>query len=400
MSDVKKWLHVDMDSYFASCEQQANPFLRGKPIGVVGNPYGGKAYRSVIAACSREAKKFGVKSGMPPYKAKKLCPNLLLVPADRAKYEYVTRRAVKIFSRYAPEPQLFSIDEAFLDITQTQGSSRAYDVACRLQCEVKSAFGGYITCSVGIGPNRFLAKVASEIKKPGGVFEISKENQKEVFSSLNLEDVFGIGVQTRKKLKEIGIQNLEELASAPPGVLREKLGMKGESLKRLAQGKESACLSRPAQALKHSYHKTKPVSCSRSQTLASDCHSLSKLKSLLSFLSEKVASELRSQNLTGNIVRVNIRYQDFTSFSRQRKLDSLLMPDGAVIFQKALRLLQRQGLEKPVRKAGVAVTGLREHKQPFLFEKEKKREKLLEVKDKINSTMGDNTILPLRCVDM
>ena len=183
-------IHIDFDSFFASVEQQYNPFLRGRPIGVIA-----KNGRTCIIASSREAKKLGIKTGSRSWEAKKIYPKVILVPADFNKYWEISRKFLKICSCYSPFVELFSIDEVFIDISPTLHlfENSPYKIIYLIKERIKYEIGEYITASVGISHNRLLAKMASGLNKPNGVFKVDTSNIDEVYEKAKLTDVCGIG---------------------------------------------------------------------------------------------------------------------------------------------------------------------------------------------------------------
>ena len=221
---------IDMDAFFASVEQQVNPKLRGKPIAVIGS--GG---RTVITTRSYEARAFGVKTGMNTYEAKKLCPDLILVVGDNEKYAHTCSELSIVYRKYTPDIEIYSIDEAFLDITTTQhlfGGPEAIGFA--IKKEVKDQFG--INCTVGIAPNILMAKLASDIAKPDGLKWIKPEDNETLLEDLPVKDLWGIGSATAEKLEQLGIRTCGELGKAPASLLRNKFGITGETLKHMGQG--------------------------------------------------------------------------------------------------------------------------------------------------------------------
>jgi DNA polymerase-4 len=222
---------IDMDAFFASVEQQVNPKLRGKPIAVIGS--GG---RTVITTRSYEARAYGVKTGMNIYEAKKLCPDLILAVGDNEKYAHTCNELSVIYSKYTPDIEIYSIDEAFLDITTTQhlfGGPEAIGFA--IKKEVKDQFG--INCTVGIAPNILMAKLASDIAKPDGLQWIKSEDTETLLKDLPVKDLWGIGSATAEKLEQLGIRTCAELGKAPASLLRNKFGITGETLKHMGHGR-------------------------------------------------------------------------------------------------------------------------------------------------------------------
>ena len=219
-----------MDAFFASVEQQSNPKLRGKPIAVIGS--GG---RTVITTRSYEARKFGVKTGMNVYEAKKLCPHIIFVVGDNEKYTHTCTELQKVYLQFTPDVEAYSIDEAFLDVTTTHhlfGGPEA--IGYSIKKRIKDLFG--ITCTAGIAPNILIAKLASDIAKPDGLRWIKPEDVNAVLEELPLKELWGIGSRLAEKLGAFGIKTCGQLGRAPVSLLRNKFGIVGEHLKAMGMG--------------------------------------------------------------------------------------------------------------------------------------------------------------------
>jgi DNA polymerase IV len=217
-------LHLDMNAFFASVEQQANPGLRGKPIAVIGSNG-----RTVITTASYEARKFGVKTGMAIWEARRQCPQIILVVGDNCKYTYTSSRIFKMMLDYTPLVEVFSIDEAFLDVTHSLkifGSPER--IAYLLKARIKQSFG--LTCSIGIGPNKLLAKLASDMKKPDGLTIIRPDEVLQVIDPLPIKDLCGIGSRTERHLNLLGIKTCGDLGRFPVDILKRKFGVTGQHL--------------------------------------------------------------------------------------------------------------------------------------------------------------------------
>jgi DNA polymerase-4 len=217
-------VHVDMNSYFASVEQQANPFLRGRPLGVCAYL---REYGCVIAA-SIEAKRLGMKVGMTVKQARERVPGAVFVENDPAKYRAVTSRVFSILHEYSDQVEHYSIDEAFLDVTDWyRDAAEAAWVFTRVRRRIRDEVGEWLRCSIGIAPTRFLAKTASDMEKPNGLVVINQENLDVILDRLDLEDVCGIGPRTRKRLERLGYYRLLEVKRAPIGNLMRAFGKQG-----------------------------------------------------------------------------------------------------------------------------------------------------------------------------
>src|ERR671919_2976630 len=228
---MRRILHVDMDAFYASVEQRDNPALRGKPVAVGGSPGG----RGVVAAASYEARRFGVRSAMPMARALRLCPQLVIVRPDFAKYMAASQAVFSIFRSVTPLVEPLSLDEAYLDVTENSwGEPLGRKVAERLKREIKEATG--LTASAGVAPNKFLAKIASGWKKPDGLTVIPPERVESFLQGLPVDALWGVGPVTARKLRARGIDKLIDVRTVDPVVLRETVGSLAEWLQQLAQG--------------------------------------------------------------------------------------------------------------------------------------------------------------------
>src|SRR3989344_3975778 len=225
-------LHIDFNSYFASVEQQANPRLRGKPVGVTG---GDRMKRTVLGAASVEAKKFGVKTGMQIWEARKLYPNIILVQGDSDKYLEVTKRFLGILKDYSPYLEVFSIDECFLEVTGNRLQVTA--IAKNIKKRIKKEIGEWITCSIGISYNKLMAKLAGSLQKPDGLVIIP--NQKEaikILDKIELDEICGIGPRIKKRLNNMGIFDFSSLRKAPLPALLASFKSYGQFLYDASRG--------------------------------------------------------------------------------------------------------------------------------------------------------------------
>jgi DNA polymerase IV len=226
-------LHIDFDSFFASCEQQFNPKLRGKPIGVTATNG-----RTCIIAASREAKKLGIKAPGRTWEAIKIVPDMIYVPAQFEKYWEVTQKFLNICKDYSPQIELFSLDEVFIDITKTEHLfSGRYEVIKVIKKRIRQEIGEYITVSVGLSYNKLLAKLGSGLNKPDGLAEIWPKDVEKVYSTIELTDLCGIGERVKRRLNKIGIYTPLELREAPlDPLIKEFKDVEGHFLKSLGEG--------------------------------------------------------------------------------------------------------------------------------------------------------------------
>lgn len=399
-------LHLDMDSFFASVEQQSNPKLVGKPVGVIKGEG-----RTCIIAASREAKKLGIKTGTTTYEAKAIYPKIILIPADFDKYFSVTKRFIEICSRYSPDLEVFSIDELFLDVTQTEKLSGGVSGIVRgIKNSIREEIGEYITCSIGISYNRLLAKLASGIKKPDGVFEITFENRDEVLFSCKLADVCGLGFRLERRLFDMGITNFKALREVPTKCLAASLGpFWPKELKRLSFGEDDSLLTRvghpPAggPAMK---------SVSRTFTLYENTTDLKIVKSTLRNLCEEASWKAREMGMTGRQIGIAVRGEGVVVgrvpsvalakeggeriSNYKHKTLKYFINSGGEFFKIVWELFEKMQWRGSVRFLGVWLGMLKPKSEltMSLFPEEKRKESLLTAMDKVNNRFGELTLYP------
>lgn len=365
---------IDMDAFFASVEQKANPRLIGKPIGVIG---GGA--RTVITTASYEARRFGVKTGMNIREAKSACPHLILVIANNARYTHTCRGLEEIYNRFTPDVEIYSIDEAFLDVTTTHHLfGGPEEIGRSIKRSIKETFG--INCTVGIAPNILLAKLASDIAKPDGLRWIKPEDVEGLMEDLPAKELWGIGTKIAERLAVLGIRTCGELGRTPSSLLRCKFGIYGETLKEMGKG----ICKRPVQ--------TKPEdarSIGHSMTLQKDIWERREIEAYLLKLSEMVGRRARKHRYMGKTVSLIIRYADFETFSIQRTLPEFTN-DTHVIYEGVITLLERIRLRDKVRLLGVGISTLiNDPCQIPLIEEERKRKAVLRAMDYVNDRHGE-----------
>jgi DNA polymerase IV len=375
-------LHVDMNSYFATVEQQANPLLRGKPIAVGGSPL----TRTIVAAASIEAKKYGVKSGMSLHEALQLCPHIILVEGDGEKYMYITQRFLTILENYTPLLEFFSIDEAFLDLTNThERFGGPLSIALEIKRRLREELGEWLRCSIGIGPSKLIAKLASEIKKPDGLVMVRKAEIPGLIERMKLSDLCGIGKRMERRLVNLGIDTVAKLRRAPVNFLTEHFGIMGLVLHKMSMGEDSSPVL--------PYYEVPPVkSMGHHYTLAKDTYDMEVVQRILLRLSEQVARRLRNDHYRGKTVTLTIRAHDLLFFSRQRTLKEYI-DDGYRIFQEAMDIMRSLALYGPIRLVGVSVSNLaHDYRQLPLFLKERKSYLLTRTIDRLNDRYGEFTV--------
>lgn len=338
--------HIDMNAFFASCEQQDNPSLRGKPIGVGGKP----GTRSIISAASYEAKALGVKTAMPSHEAIRVCPKLIIVPPRFRRYQEYSKRLFNIFERFSPDLEVFSIDEVFLKVPQNQCQSMAQIIECakKIKSLIAREVGEQLTCTIGIAANKRLAKLAGELQKPNGlVWILNQDNlkyqqslkdagvlalsQQQVFKNTKVEVLCGIGYRLSRRLRAHGIYTLEDLAKTS-----------FDSLKHIAFPYEKelylAGLGADLSRVNSYYKMPREKSIGHQYTLPHDVP-IYRLNSYLYYLAEKVGHRLRKNNFVCQKVAIYLRATSRQSWGSSRKFNNFIESDQD-IFRAANHLIQ------------------------------------------------------------
>ena len=375
-------LHVDLDAFFASVEEQEKPWLRGKPVLVAGN----YTHRTVVATASYSARRYGIKTGMPLSQARRLCPEGIVVVGDPAKYVNISRQIFHHCYLFTPLVEIYSIDEAFLDLTYVGlWRDRSIEAARQIQDWVRKEFG--LTCSAGIAPNKLLAKLASGIEKPNGLTSILPSQVSFLLESLPVEKLCGIGPKTQVALSEMGILTCGQLGRIPVAQLTNRFGVIGYTLKEMGQGKDDTLVvpswsDPPVKSMGHSH------------TLDQDTLDVEEIRATLLMLSEKVGHRLRAENYRGCTVVLTLRYSNFETISRHKTFSSYIH-DGYQIYQRALEILETVfWYPRKIRLLGVSVTHLIRHeKQLSFFSEDQQREDLDKTMDQINGRWGQNTLV-------
>ena len=340
---MRRILHVDMDAFYASVEQRDNPALRGKPVAVGGSPGG----RGVVAAASYEARAFGVRSAIPMARAVRLCPSLLIVRPDFAKYKAASDAVFGIFRSITPLVEPLSLDEAYLDVTENAwGEALGQTVARRLKEEIRTATG--LTASAGVAPNKFLAKIASAWKKPDGLTVIAPERVEHFLQRLAVDALWGVGPVTASRLRERGIERLLDVRTADPAVLREAVGSQSDWLRQLAEGIDD----RPVVPNREA------KSSGTENTFSADLTDLVQIRGEVDAMARDGAAWLERRSLFCRTVVIKVRYSDFTTVTRSH---SCLPPTRSAdeIAARAVALLGKTEVgQRPVRLLGVSVHNL------------------------------------------
>ena len=337
-----KILHIDMDAFYASVEQRDNPSLRGRPLVVGGQPN----RRGVVAAASYEARAFGVRSAMSMAKAVKLCPALVVVPPDFARYKTASTTIFNIYREVTPLVEPLSLDEAYLDVTQNSWDEPlAMTVAQRLKHRIREATG--LTASAGVAPNKFLAKIASGWKKPDGLTVIAPDRVEPFLQRLPVDALWGVGPVTAKRLRERGITRLVDLRAIDDHALREAVGSMADWLKQLANGIDD----RPVVA------DYEPKSSGSENTYAEDLTDIDTIRREVDEMARHAVAWLERRDLLARTVTIKVRYSDFTTITRSHT--AAASRDAADLSARARQLLDKTAAGKrPVRLLGVSVHNL------------------------------------------
>lgn len=382
-------LHIDFNSYFATVEQQANPRLRGKPVGVTG---GDRMKRTVLGAASVEAKKFGVKTGMQLWEAKKLCPDIILVSGDSDKYLSTTTKFLNILKDYTPNLEVFSIDECFLSV-----ENDPIEIAHEIKRRIKEELGEWIRCSIGISYNKLLAKLASNLQKPDGLVVIS--NQKEaikILDKIELDEICGIGGRIKQRLFNMGITNFAKLRQVPLQALLASFKSYGQILYNMARGIDHS-------PIVPFYEKEEVKSVGHRHTIDTDSDDPIEIKQILLKLTELIARRLRAKNLVGKTVHFWYKQSFPSPFGERRSADFsgegmqiTIQPtnDGFEIFQAAWKIFYQIWNGGKIRMVGVSISNLKPAipQNLSLLPETSKRETILQVLDKINNKFGEFTL--------
>lgn len=383
---------VDMNAFFISCEMTRNASLVGKPSAVAGDP---KNRSGIILAANYEARTLGVKTTMVIHEALKLCPNMHLVPPDMPFYESKSKQVMSILSNYSPVVEQNSIDEAWLDMTGTEGLfGTPLEAARKIMDEIKDSLG--LWCSIGISENKFLSKMASELKKPLGITELWKHDIPTKLWPLPVKAMYGIGTKTADKLNLLGIQTIEQLAKYDRRQLAKTLGKYGEEIYLHAHGHDTSSIQ------PHMTGEMKSIG--RSTTLPEDINDIEKAKLILLELADDIGMTARKYGKKARTVHITLKYPDFKVITRQTTISPTCVTND--IYQAGCTLLEQNWNRfRPVRLIGISISGFYENctmGQLSLFDlcgdnikddtKDDKLERIDRAIDKIRTKHGINKI--------
>lgn len=375
-------LHVDMDAFYASVEQRDHPELRRKPVIVGGTAEG----RGVVCAASYEARQFGVHSAMPAATAVRLCPQAIFIPPRMAHYAEISSQIREIFSRYTPLVEPLSLDEAFLDVT---GSERLFGDAKTIGKRIKTDISNELSlvASVGAAPNKFLAKVASDLEKPDGFVVVNRNEEQSFLEPLAVGRLWGVGKVMQQKLDRLGIKTIADLRRLDLRAMQDLFGEQGEHLWQLSRGIDERRVvpDREAKSISHE------------STFSKDITDQSVIRAWLLELAEQVGRRLRRHQLSGRTVHLKVRYHDFRTVVRSHSLREPTCQTRE-IFEHAWNLFHNKigKAPPPVRLLGVGVSrfSAADVRQASLFDEEERQQqnRLDATTDSIRDRFGQDAL--------
>ena len=377
-------LHVDMDAFFASVAERDNPELKGKAVVI------GMGARGVVSAANYEARKFGIHSAMPVGRARRLAPHAIFLPVDMARYQEVSEHVMEIFHSFTPWVEPISLDEAFLDVTGSQkllGTGREIAVAIRKKVEEQEG----ITCSVGIAPSKFIAKLASANCKPNGMLEITSDRILTFLHPLPIQAMWGVGPKTAEVLERLGLRTIEDIAKLPRATLIRALGeANGASLYELAWGRD--------------YRDVTPEepdrSISAAETFAQDLDNPEEILTEFLRLTERATARLRDRDLFAKTISIKVRFADFSTINRSKTLP-LPIDSTHDVYEVVKGLYQGLRIERArLRLVGVSLENLSQGAphQMMLGEREVGWRQAEGAIDQARARFGKGSVRPARLI--
>lgn len=363
LNSDRKIIHVDMDAFYASVEQMDNPELKGKPLAVGG---GGK--RGVVSAASYEARKFGVRSAMPGFTARKLCPDLLFVRPRFDRYQEISKQIRKIFFEYTDLVEPLSLDEAYLDVTvNKKGNPSASLIAQEIRQRIFDEVG--LKASAGISINKFIAKVASDYNKPNGQKTVNPEEVLEFLESLDVKKFYGVGKVTRAKMYQMGIYTGKDLKTKSEEFLMEHFGKSGGHYYRIVRGIHLS------EVKPNRERKSLAAERTFNENISSEIYMLERLENI----AEELQKRLQRNKVAGRTVTLKIKYRDFTLQTRSKTLP-YYVSDAAILLETAKELLYQEKMRDSVRLLGISLSNLNTSSGQKKKEKELKEFELIQLK--------------------
>ncbi|MEA4820889.1 MAG: DNA polymerase IV [Erysipelotrichales bacterium] len=379
-------LHIDMNAYFATCAQIENPKYRNKPLAV-----GGKSTRSIITTASYEARKYGIKSAMPVFQAKRLYPEIIIVNPDFKIYEKYTRMFVNVIKKYSSKIELVSIDECYVDITkEVQDYKNPLDFIKKIQLDIYDSTG--LSCSIGVAPNKFLAKMASDYKKPMGLTIIRKRDIRNILWPIKIESMYGCGKKTSKMLKEeFNILTIGDLANTKNDELKKRLGKSFEVLHTWANGGGDDNVQEEKEDVK---------SIGNSETLIHNSNDYKEIKDEIVKLVKTIEKRAKKKQLYGSGVAIVIKYADFTVINRSKSVDYPLQDFDEILIIAVKLFEENYEYGRELRLIGVTLISVKPLsefvRQMSLFDftqpKQLNSSKCKQLISSINTQLGKNVL--------
>ncbi|WP_300410623.1 DNA polymerase IV [Lagierella sp.] len=338
MKDGLNFLHMDLDAFFASVEELDNPNLKGHPMVV-----GGRSERGIITTANYEARKYGLHSAMPIFMAKKLCPNIIIVPTRHERYEKKSREVFKIISKYSTLIEKMSIDEACLDISHLEKDP--VKLAREIQMEVFKKTG--LTLSIGISYNKSLAKLASDWNKPRGIFVIRKEMIPRILENLPVEKISGVGEKTKEKLNSFGVYKVRDLLQLKKPLLKKQFGKLGEVIYDRARGVDNRKVD----------NSKVRKSLGIERTFPRDISSMKELMGYVKDFSKQLSQDLKDRKIMGKTISIKLKFNNFETITRSMTLDNA-SDDFREIYLKSSYLIRNVDINRPVRLLGISSSNL------------------------------------------
>jgi DNA polymerase IV len=373
-------LHVDMDAFYASVEQRDRPELRGRPVVVGADPRG----RGVVSAASYEARRFGIHSAMPIGRAYRLCPTAAFLPVDMDKYARDSERIMAILADFTPLVEPLSLDEAFLDVTGSRAlHGTGVEIAHRIKARIRTEVG--LTASAGVAPNKFVAKIASDLRKPDGLVVVDPGQEAAFLRDLPIRRLWGVGPAAERELAALGARTIGDLVRLGRGRLEARLGTSGAHLVALAQGIDE----RPVIP----WHDPKSVGAE--ETFLHDTRDVGRLRATLLAQADRVAAELRAAGLRGRTVTLKLRFADFHTLTR-RGTGEAPTDDGSEIFRRAWVAFSKVPRPQAIRLIGLSVSGFAaagDPQQLALLGRPDRTERLGRVTDEVRARFGPRALV-------
>lgn len=374
----KRWImHVDMDAFFAAVEIHDNPELKGKPVII-----GGNSERGVVATCSYEARKFGIHSAMSSMLAHKLCPEAIYVRPRMARYKEVSEKIMAIFDEFSPCVEQLSIDEAFLDLTgMEQIASDVVVFGENIKKRIKEETG--LIASVGIAPNKFIAKMASDLEKPNGLVVIRHEEVESKIAGFSIKRIFGLGPKSADILMKMGIRSIGQLRKLGQNDLKKIFGKNAYRMAELAYGIDD-------RAVENSRERK---SIGKETTFEKDLFKERERNAVLLDLSEQVGWRMRKKGVTAYTITLKVKYSNFKTITRSHTVETPINLDED-LYSEIMQIASKVNWREPVRLLGVSVSKFLVGEMPTLafFEEDESKKQRNAVMDKLKERFGESII--------